>query len=82
MQQDNYTEAEWLELFSENLRHLMIDANMTQRDLADESGLAESSISRYLRGTSMPTVKAIINLTYAFGLDTIDELIDFGGKIR
>ena len=45
------SEVEWLREFSINLRRMMWDARMTQRELADLSGLSESCISRYLNGT-------------------------------
>ena len=76
-----YTELEWLEIFSGNLRTLMEEWGGSQRDLADDTGLAESTISRYLKGQQMPTVRAIINMSYVFGIDPT-ELIDFGAKIK
>lgn len=74
------SELEWLREFSINLRRMMWDARMTQRELADLSGLSESCISRYLNGTHAPSYKAIINLSYVFGCNT-DDLIDFGSRI-
>ena len=74
------SEAEWMREFSINLRRMMWDARITQRELADLSGLSEACISRYLNGTRMPTVKALINLSYVFGCST-DDLIDFGVRI-
>ena len=74
------SEAEWMREFSINLRRMMWDARMTQRELADLSGLSEACVSRYLSGTRMPTVKAIINLAYVFGC-SIDDLIDFGSRV-
>lgn len=74
------SEVEWLREFSINLRRMMWDARMTQRELADLSGLSESCISRYLNGTHAPSYKAIINLAYVFGC-SIDDLIDFGSRV-
>ena len=73
-------EMEWLDEFSQNLINMLKEANMTQRDLADASGLSEGTISKYIRGMAMPGVKAIINIAYALDCNT-DELIDFGSTI-
>lgn len=74
-------EVEWIDAFGDNLARMMMDARMTQRELAELSGLSESSISRYLNKTMAPSFKAIINLAYALDCNT-DELIDFGTVIK
>lgn len=73
-------EQEWLDIFSKNLRGMIKDAHMTQRELADDTGLAASSISGYLNGSKMPGIKAIINIAYSLDCDVAD-LIDFGEMI-
>ena len=42
------SEEDWLNIFSGNLASMLYDARMTQRDLADETGLSEATISCYL----------------------------------
>lgn len=74
------SEFEWLDIFGDNLRDMLIDANMTQRELADETGLTEATISRYIQKQRIPTLRAIINIAYALGCD-VDELVDFGDRI-
>ena len=74
------TEVEWINEFSMNLRRMMWDARMTQRELSDLSGLSEACVSRYLNGTRAPNFKALINLSYVFGC-SIDDLADFGARI-
>lgn len=74
------SEQEWLDIFGDNLRDMLADANMTQRDLADDTGLAESTISQYINKQRMPTVRAVINIAYSLGCD-LDELIDFGDRV-
>ena len=74
------SEFEWLDIFGDNLRDMLIDANMTQRELADETGLTEATISRYIKKQRIPALRAIVNIAYALGCDT-DELIDFGDTI-
>ena len=67
-------EAEFLRIFSDNLRYSLEYANMTQRDLADAIGVDESTISRYLRQRLMPTIKTIINMAYVLDCN-IDDLV-------
>lgn len=76
----NMSEVEWLEIFSGNLKSLMEERGYNQTELADETGLYVSTISRYLKGTMMPTAKSIVKLAYAFDCST-DDLIDFGDNI-
>lgn len=75
------TELEWLKIFGDNLKSLLNEYRMTQRELADAAGLAESSISAYINKTKMPGVKALINIADAFNM-SLDELIDFGSRIH
>ena len=71
------TELEWLEIFSTNLRELLEERGFTQRDLAIASRLSDSTISDYIHGQKIPSLRAIINIAYALEI-SIDELIDFG----
>lgn len=75
------SELEWLDIFGDNLVSLLRDARMTQRELADAAGLSESTISSYIHKTKIPSLKAIINIAYAFDI-SMDELIDFGDMIH
>lgn len=52
----------------DRLKEAMQDANKTAADLADETGLHHSSISRYLSGKMEPKVKAIGLLSRALGV--------------
>lgn len=74
------SELEWLDIFGDNLRDILLDANMTQRELADETGLSEATISTYIHKQKMPGLKAIVNIGYALDVD-LNELIDFGDRI-
>jgi transcriptional regulator with XRE-family HTH domain len=75
------SELDWIDIFAGNLRDMLIDANMSQRELADASGLAESTISSYINKQKIPSLKAIINISYALDCD-VTELIDFGDTIE
>lgn len=75
------SEVEWLDIFGDNLRDLLSDYCLTQRELADETGLSEGTISNYINKRQMPGIKAIINIAEALEM-SIDDLIFFGEKIR
>ena len=74
------SEMEWLNIFGDNLADILREYRLTQRELADAAGLAESSISQYIHKQTIPSLKAIINIADALGM-SIDELIDFGDRI-
>ncbi len=74
------SEIEWLKKFGKTLSGMLKDARMTQRELADATGLSESAISNYVNGKQIPTVRAIINICYELACNT-DDLIDFGERV-
>lgn len=74
------TETQWMQCFSKKLRELLDYTNMTQTDLAIESGLSNATISNYINCVKMPKVTAIVNLAYALNC-SIEDLIDFGSAI-
>lgn len=74
------SEVEWLDIFGDNLVDMLKDVRMSQRELADESGLSEATISAYIHKKKLPGLKAIVNMAYALNC-TIDELVDFGDRI-
>lgn len=74
------TEAEWLDIFSDNLIDMLNEQGYSQEELAYETNLSQSTISKYINKKQMPSLKAIINIAYALDC-SIDELIDFGEKI-
>lgn len=75
------SELQWLDIFGDNLARMMVEEHMTQRELAELSGLSESTISRFVNKQMMPNVKSILNLSYALHC-TMDELADFGEMMR
>ena len=74
------TELEWMDIFSTNLQEMLEDARCSQEELAEDTGLTQATISRYINKKQLPGLKAIINISYALGCDLYD-LIDFGDKI-
>ena len=73
-------EIVWLRYFSNNLQYLMMEAGYTQKDLARATKMSEATISNYIHGKRIPTIKAIINIAYVLNIE-YDELIDFGEMI-
>ena len=74
------TEQEWREQFAENLRLRMEEFGYSQRDLADDVGISESAISRYLAGQQVPKVTALLNIAYALDC-SLDDLADFQERV-
>lgn len=74
------SESEWLDLFGDNLRFMLYEANMTQRELADAAGLSESVVSDYINKRKMPGIRAVLNIAHALDVD-VAELIDYGVRI-
>lgn len=68
------SELEFIDIFSDNLRDLMLERNMTQLELSRKIRVNKSTITRYLNKTTMPSVKAIVNMCIVFDCD-IEDLI-------
>ncbi len=77
----NMSEIEWMEIFSDNLKDIMEERGYNQITLAKDSGLSQSSINQYLNKKRVPSIRAIINMTYALGID-MSDFIDFGSMIE
>lgn len=75
------TRDEWLSTFRYNLGYLMDQWGYSQEELANDTGVSQSTISNYLKGTQLPSAIAILNLSYAFNCDP-SALIDFDGPVR
>ena len=75
------TEKESMTRFGENLKDVLDDCFMTQTELAEVTGLSKSTISLYIKGERMPTLKSILNIIYATDCE-FDDLIDFYGKVE
>ena len=75
------SEMEWIGIFGDNLIDIMDEKGYTQEQLANETGLTQSTISKYINKKQMPSIKAVVNLAYALDCTT-DELIEFGDAIE
>lgn len=61
-------------IISTKLTQRLNELGMSQRELADLSGISEVSISRYVNMTRMPNAYSMINMANALNC-TIDYLI-------
>lgn len=75
------SEQEWLDIFGDNLRSIMAEYGYTQGELADATGISKSSISYYVNKEKVPSVRALINISYELNM-SLDELMDFGSRIE
>lgn len=75
------TRYEWLGRFSLKLRQLMDEKRMTQRELADKLYASEATVSKYINGELMPSVRMIINISYELNV-SIDSFTYFCGRIN
>ena len=74
------SELEFMREFGKNLSDLLEDAWMTQTELAEETGLSNSTISYYVNGERMPSAKAIVNIMLVLDCE-FEELVPFGEMI-
>lgn len=74
-------ESTWLEIFGDNLDEMLKEKNISQRELAQATGISNSTLNRYINKQQMPGVKAIVNIAYALDCD-FNELLDFGSMIE
>ena len=65
-------------LFAEDLRALMIERGINQKELAMATGLTEAAISYYLSGKRLPNIKSINAINKALGVTL--NMIDYNCK--
>lgn len=75
------TKDQWNKEFSSNLSSMLFEANMSQKELAEASGLSEAAVSQYLTGQRTPDLRAINNIAYALDCD-IDDIANFDDVIE
>ena len=68
------SEVEFIDIFSHNLESIIVEYGINRIELAKEAHLDKGSITRYLSGERMPSLRAIINLSMALNC-SIDDLV-------
>lgn len=71
---DVISEVEFIDIFADNLRDIMKDARIGQRELAEEAYLTRETINRYLNKKTMPSLRALINICYVLNCNLYDIL--------
>lgn len=69
------TEFEFIDEISENLRKMMERRNISQRKLAQLTGIDRSSINKYANGVCVPTLKNMYNICWALECD-LSDIVD------
>ena len=69
------SEQRWMDIFAGNLKSLMAETNMSQRELSRLSGVSESALSKYLSAKCMPSLNALINIAYVFPCANLSDLL-------
>ena len=74
------TEQEWRDRFADRLDLMVKKRGVTRGELAEEAGLAESTICNYIGKNRLPKVTAVVNIARILGC-RVKDLIDFGDTI-
>ena len=78
---DAMGKQEWLNIFGDNLASILEEERISQRELARLTGLNESTISRYINKLQMPTVRAIINISFALDWQ-FEDMLNYGAMLE
>ena len=78
---DTMGQQEWLNIFGDNLASILEEERISQRELARLTGLNESTISRYINKLQMPTVRAIINISFALEWQ-FEDMLNYGAMLE
>lgn len=57
---------------------LTVTAGAAQKDIAETTGIDQSSISRWQRGTTTPRAEAVVALARAYGHSPVEALVAAG----
>jgi transcriptional regulator with XRE-family HTH domain len=57
---------------------LTVSGNAAQRDVAEATGIDQSSISRWQRGTTTPRAEAVVAFARAYGHSPVEALVAAG----
>lgn len=69
------SEPEWRKRFSTKMLYKLRESGVTQKDLAEMTGLSQAIITRYINGSSSPSGYNVLKIASALGCSA-SELID------
>lgn len=75
------SEVEWIDIFATNLTDILREQGMTQKELADEIGVTEATISNYIKKKRFPTLQVAIKMCCFLGL-SMDDFVIFGDTLE
>lgn len=75
------SEVEWMDIFATNLTDILREQGMTQKELADEIGVTEATISNYIKKKRFPTLQVAIKMCCTLGL-SMDDFVIFGDTLE
>ena len=75
------SQQEWLDIFGNNLANILEEEKISQKELSRLTGISESTISKYINKLQMPTVRAIINISYALDW-SFEDILNYGDIIE
>ena len=75
------SQQEWLDIFGDNLANILEEEKISQKELSRLTGLSESTISKYINKLQMPTVRAIINISYALDW-SFEDMLNYGDIVE
>ena len=56
--------------FKDRLKNIMLEHNITQKELAERANITEASMSKYINGSRTPRIDVIVNIANALGVST------------
>ena len=68
--------------WTKRIRDLREDHDLSKKELAEQLGISERTLSRYEAGTSEPTIGVIIKLALMFNTSVKDDIIDLLDKLN
>ena len=75
------SQQEWLDIFGDNLSSILEEQRISQKELSRLTGLSERTISKYINKLQMPTVRAIINISYALNW-SFEDMLNYGSMLE
>ena len=66
------SEVEFVNIFADNLRDIMNEVGINQRELAEVANLTEATVSRYLNKRRIPDLKSLVNICYVLECELSD----------
>lgn len=75
------TELQLMRRIGNNIKDMLEDAWMSQKELAEAICVSESTISCYIKAERMPSIKNLINIAFVLDCELTD-LVDVHDEIE